>query len=368
MSRGGLEFSSTERARYSRQMLLPEVGGAGQSALKQAKVLVVGVGGLGSPASLYLAAAGVGRIGLVEDDAVDESNLQRQILYKTRDIGMPKARLARERLSELNPHIEIIAHAERLTAENALTLIRDYDMVLDATDTFASRYLINDASVLARKPLVYASVSGFRGMISVVIPGKGPCFRCLHPEIPPPDATPSCAEGGVLGVVPGSLALLQATEVLKLVLRKGAPLVGRVLFYDALNASFNEVELKRNPRCAACGDSPSIRELTSCDGSITAAELADLVKTGLLGTLIDVREPDEFASSRIPGAVSIPLGKLADRATELDPQARLVVYCKSGTRSASALKILREFGFKQARHLEGGIDAYKKLDSVPGIP
>lgn len=367
MSRAIPEFTAEELERYSRQLLLPEVGGEGQKALMEARVLIVGLGGLGAPVSLYLAAAGIGKLGLVEHDTVDRSNLQRQILYTGDDIGKSKARIARARLSELNPHVEIISHEERLTAENALRLLEGYDFIVDGTDTFSSRYLINDACVLAGKPLVYASVSRFEGQLSVVLPGAGPCYRCLYPEIPPPDATPSCAEGGVLGVVPGTLALLQATEVLKLILKRGKPLSGRVLFYDALNAGFREVLLKRDSRCAVCGDHPRIRELTPGAPGVTAVELARQIGAGTRFSLIDVRELEEFASSRIPGAILIPLGQLPERVSELDTRRRHVVYCRSGARSAKALIILRNLGFLDVLHLEGGYEAYKRLDSSDGI-
>lgn len=371
-----------EVLRYSRHITLPEIGMEGQARLKQARVLCVGAGGLGSPALLYLAAAGVGTLGLVDFDAVDESNLHRQILHGTKDVGRPKLESARDRLHDVNPHVRIEAHQTPLTAANALDLIANYDVIVDGTDNFPTRYLVNDACVLAGRPNAYGSIFRFEGQAAVFATPKGPCYRCLHPEPPPPGLVPSCAEGGVLGVLPGIIGTIQATEAIKLILGIGDPLIGRFLIYDALRMRFRELKLRRDPECPVCGDTPTIRDLQTYDQfcspaaahgntgageaqdteEMTVRELKARMDAGTAPTIVDVREPAEFQICRIPGAKLIPLGQLADRIGELDPSAELVLQCKSGARSARATALLRGRGFSKARNLAGGILAW--IDQV----
>jgi sulfur-carrier protein adenylyltransferase/sulfurtransferase len=371
---GRMVLSPEERIRYARHLALPGVGEGGQERLKAARVLVVGAGGLGSPVALYLAAAGVGTLGLVDFDAVDVTNLQRQILYGTSDVGRPKLEAAAARLRDLNPGVRIVPHEARLTSENALDVLAGYDVVADGTDNFPTRYLVNDACVLLGKPNVHASVSRFDGQASVFWAAKGPCYRCLFEEPPPADLVPSCAEGGVLGVLPGLLGTVQATEVLKLLLGVGDPLVGRLLLVDALRMEMRTIRTEKNPACAVCGPHPTVTRLADyesfCAGRPAAAlaetsplemspqDLAGRLAKGGDGDapfLLDVREPFELPARALAGAVNIPLAMLPARLGDV-PRARdVVVYCESGMRSARGLAILRAAGHAGARHLAGGI-------------
>jgi adenylyltransferase/sulfurtransferase len=371
--RGGL--TRDEMLRYSRHITLPEVGLDGQERLKRARVLCIGAGGLGSPAVLYLAAAGVGTLGLVDFDEVDVSNLQRQIIHGTSDVGRLKLDSARDRVADINPHVRIEAHPTSLTAANAIELVSAYDVILDGTDNFPTRYLVNDACVMASRPNAYGSIFRFEGQASVFAAPGGPCYRCLHPEPPPPDLIPSCAEGGVLGVLPGIIGTIQATEAIKLILGVGEPLVGRFLIYDALRMRFRELKLSRDPDCPVCGRNPRIRELQAYEqacrpaqaemeglGDMTAVELKSRMDAGNPPIVVDVREPHEFGICRIPGAILIPLGELASRTGELDPASEIVLQCRSGARSARAVALLRDRGFGRARNLAGGILAW--IDQV----
>lgn len=369
-----------EILRYSRHLTLPEVGVDGQQKLKSARVLCIGAGGLGSPAAIYLAAAGVGTLGLVDFDAVDLSNLQRQILHGTPDVGRPKLESARARLQAINPHVRIEPHEYAFSAANALDLVSAYDVVLDGTDNFGTRYLVNDACVLAGKPNVYGSIFRFEGQASVFALHPGPCYRCLHPEPPPPGLVPDCAEGGVLGVLPGVIGTVQATEAIKIVLGIGEPLIGRLLLYDALKMRFREVKLPKDPDCPVCGAHPVIRELrelegycmpgsnphpgghTDVHGDITVQELKARLDRGESPQIIDVREPREHDICRIPGARLIPLAQLPQRLGELDPDREIILQCKVGGRSARAAAFLRTQGFRNARNLIGGILAW--IDQV----
>jgi sulfur-carrier protein adenylyltransferase/sulfurtransferase len=366
-------LSREELARYARHLLLPEVGLGGQQKLRAGSALVVGAGGLGSPAALYLAAAGVGRIGLVDFDAVDASNLQRQILYDTRDVGRPKLEAAGERLIALNPHVDVALFPERLTSANAFRILEGFDVVLDGTDNFATRYLTNDACFLLGKPNVYGSIYRFEGQVSVFHRGKGPCYRCLYPSPPPPGLVPSCAEGGVLGVLPGVVGALQATEALKLLLGIGRPLAGRLILYDALDSGFREIEVPRDPDCPLCGAKPTVTTLADYDALCGAgaaslppgAELSPFEVQALLGNgesiqLLDVREPQEAALVAIPGSVLIPLGALPGRLSEVDRTRTVVVYCRSGARSARAVELLRKTGLDRTYNLAGGILAWAR--------
>ena len=366
-------FSREEIARYSRHLLLPEVSLEGQARLRQGSVLVVGAGGLGSPAALYLAAAGVGTIGLVDFDVVDASNLQRQVLYATRDVGRPKLESARERLTALNPHVDVALFPERLTRENAPGILAKFDVVLDGTDNFATRYLTNDACFLLGKPNVYGSIYRFEGQVSVFQRGKGPCYRCLFPSPPEPGLVPSCAEGGVLGVLPGVVGALQATEALKLLLGIGRSLAGRLLLYDALALAFREIALARDPACPLCGESPTITALVDYDALCGAgapvlpagAELEPSeVKAWLSGgesfQLLDVREPQEAAIASIPGSVLVPLGMLPERLGDVERTRPVVVYCRTGVRSARAVELLRNAGLNRTYNLAGGILAWAR--------
>jgi molybdopterin/thiamine biosynthesis adenylyltransferase/rhodanese-related sulfurtransferase/molybdopterin converting factor small subunit len=378
------ELTSEEYQRYSRHLILPEVGVDGQRRLKAARVLCIGAGGLGSPAALYLAAAGIGTIGIVDFDAVDASNLQRQILHGTDDIGRSKLESARRRLSALNPNVGIQTYETALTSANALELFRDYDVILDGTDNFATRYLVNDACVILGKPNAYGSIFRFEGQASVFATKGGPCYRCLYPEPPPAGLVPSCAEGGVLGVLPGVIGTIQATETIKLILGARNTLAGRLLLYDAWNMRFRELKLRRDPECPVCGDHPTIRELidyqqfcgvapattasntVATDDEATVEELKAKQDSGRPVYILDVREPHEFQICRIPGSVLIPLGELPNRLAELpDPsdQREFIVHCKMGGRSAKAVKLLHERGFTRARNLKGGILAWiDKID------
>jgi len=372
------ELSREEILRYSRHLLIPEVGLNGQRKLKNSSVLIVGTGGLGSPVSLYLAAAGIGHIGLVDYDVVDSSNLQRQVIHGTSTVGKLKVESAREKLLDLNPGIQVDVYNEPYTSENAFRIARDYDIILDGTDNFPTRYLTNDVAVFLGKPNVYASIYRFDGQVSVFYAREGPCYRCLFPEPPPPGLVPSCAEGGVLGVLPGTIGTIQATEALKVLLGIGEPLIGKLLLYNALDMSFDFVRLKKNPGCRVCGPNADIKELINYEefcgvpghdhgdeGSagegwdITAPELAERVKTNHL-KLLDVREPHELEISALPNAVNIPLGQLAARLSELDSAEDMVVFCKGGTRSARALELLASAGFKKVKNLKGGINAWAR--------
>jgi sulfur-carrier protein adenylyltransferase/sulfurtransferase len=371
------ELNHEEILRYSRHLLIPEVGLEGQRKLKNSSALIVGTGGLGSPVSLYLAAAGVGRIGLVDYDVVDSSNLQRQIIHGTSTIGKLKVESAKAKLLDLNPDIQVDVYNESYTSENALRIAKDYDIILDGTDNFPTRYLTNDVAVFLGKPNVYASIFRFDGQVSVFYAREGPCYRCLFPEPPPAGLVPSCAEGGVLGVLPGTIGTLQATEALKVLLGIGEPLIGRLLLYNALDMSFDFVKLKKNPNCRVCGPNADIKELIDYEefcgvpshdheeGSagtgfdITAKELSERVRTNHL-KLLDVREPHELEISALPNAVNIPLGQLAGRLAELNSADDMVVFCKGGTRSTRALELLASAGFKKVKNLKGGINAWAK--------
>jgi sulfur-carrier protein adenylyltransferase/sulfurtransferase len=379
------ELTNEEVQRYSRHLIMPEVGVEGQRRLKAASVLCIGAGGLGSPAALYLAAAGIGTLGIIDFDNVDASNLQRQILHSTRDVGRSKLQSARDRISALNPDVNVQTHETALTSANALTIFKDYDIILDGADNFPTRYLVNDACVLLRKPNAYGSIFRFEGQASVFATEGGPCYRCLYPEPPPPGLVPSCAEGGVLGVLPGVIGTIQATEAIKLALGGGRTLVGRLLLYDAWTMRFRELKLQRDPECPVCGDHPTVTKLIDYEqfcgvpkpGAAQAStlpaeleasveELKSRIDTGAPTYILDVREPQEFQICRIPGSTLIPLGELPNRLSELpDPSdARdLIVHCKSGVRSAKAVRLLRDRGYDRARNLRGGILAWiDKID------
>jgi adenylyltransferase/sulfurtransferase len=354
-----------ERQRYSRHLLLPEVGEEGQRRLKGARVLCVGAGGLGSPAALYLAAAGVGTLGLVDFDVVDFSNLQRQIIHGTGDVGRSKLESAQAKIDALNPEVHVETFDAHFSAANAKTLVEAFDVVLDGTDNFPARYLVNDACVLYRRPNAWGSVFRFEGQASVFAAPGGPCYRCLHPEPPPPGLVPSCAEAGVLGVLPGVIGIIQATEALKLILGIGEPLIGRFLVYDALKMRFRDLKLPKDPDCPVCGIHPTITTLresaASCDGQggrgpeCSVRDLKARIDAGRAPVILDVREPSETAICRIPGSRLIPLGELPRRLGELDPDAEIVVHCKSGGRSARAVALLQEKGFPRVSNLTGGI-------------
>ena len=366
-----------EILRYSRHLLIPEVGLEGQRKLKGSSALIIGTGGLGSPVALYLAAAGIGRIGLVDYDVVDSSNLQRQVIHGTSTVGKLKVESAKTKLLDLNPDIEVDVYNEPFTSENAMRIAKDYDILLDGTDNFPTRYLTNDVAVFLGKPNVYASIYRFDGQVSVFYAKEGPCYRCLFPEPPPPGLVPSCAEGGVLGVLPGTIGTIQATEALKVLLGIGEPLIRKLLLYNALDMSFDFVKLKKNPNCRVCGPNADIKELIDYEefcgvpshdhdeGSagagwdISAPELATRLKQNHL-KLLDVREPHELEISAIPNAVNIPLGQLAARLSELDSAEDMVVFCKAGTRSTRALELLVSAGFKKVKNLKGGINAWAK--------
>ena len=355
-------LTTDEKSRYARHVLLPEVGEAGQQKLKSARVLIIGLGGLGSPIALYLAAAGVGTLGLVDADTVDISNMHRQILYGTDDIGASKAEAARKRLMATNPHSNYILHAEKFTAANAKNLLAQYDIIVDGTDNFTAHYLINDACVLFGKPLTYASLSRFNGMVATVQPKQSACYRCLYPSPPPPDFTPNCAEAGVLGVLPGLVGMLQATEVIKLILNIGTTLAGRLLLVDGLNATFKDIAVAKDPTCPVCGENPTMTTLNTANpapiAEITAEQLKKEMASANPPFLLDVRNQDEFDERRIPNSHLIPLPDLATRFEELDPSVDMVVHCRSGMRSAKAITFLQTKGFTKMRNLVGGILGY----------
>ncbi len=368
-------LSADEVRRYSRHLILPEVGMNGQRTLKAAKVLCIGAGGLGSPAAMYLAAAGIGTLGIVDFDVVDTSNLQRQLLHGTPDVGRPKLESAKERLHALNPNVHIETYETALSSENALQLFESYDVILDGTDNFPTRYLVNDACVLTGKPNAYGSIFRFEGQASVFATPDGPCYRCLYPEPPPPGLVPSCAEGGVLGVLPGIIGTIQATETIKLILGKGEPLIGRFLIYDALRMRFRELKLKKDSDCPVCGTHPTVTKLIDYEqfcgvaphpeaGAVATETIADDMTPRELKerldraepiVVVDVREQQEYQINRIAGSTLIPLGELPQRYEELDANAAIVCHCKSGQRSAKATGFLRSVGFKNVRNLAGGI-------------
>ena len=362
--------------RYSRHLIMPEVGVEGQEKLVKAGILLIGAGGLGSPLGLYLAAAGVGRLGIVDFDAVDFTNLQRQIIHRTEDVGRLKVDSAKERLNAINPEVQVTTYDTKLSRDNVADIVKDYDVVIDGTDNFPTRYLVNDACVFQKKPNIYGSIFRFDGQATVFFPFKGPCYRCLYPEPPPPGMVPSCAEGGVLGVLPGIIGVIQATEAIKLIIGKGEPLIGRLLLYNALKMEFREVKLRRNPSCPVCGDKPTIKELidyeqfcgltrgaeAQADGmgelDLSPQQVKEFLAKDSKTVLLDVREPHEYDIVHIEGAKLIPLAELHLRTNELDTADTIVVHCHHGPRSQQAIKALQRFGFKKLKHLHGGIDAW----------
>jgi adenylyltransferase/sulfurtransferase len=378
-------LSPEEFRRYSRHLVMPEVGLDGQKRLKAARVLCVGAGGLGSPLALYLAAAGVGTLGVVDFDVVDASNLHRQVLHGSGDVGTPKLESAARRIAAINPNVRFVPFETRLSSENALEILKDFDMVADGTDNFPTRYLVNDACVMLGKPNVYASIFRFEGQASVFGAKDGPCYRCLYPEPPPAGLVPSCAEGGVLGVLPGLLGTIQATEAIKLVLGVGDPLVGRLLLVDALSMTFREVRLRRNPECAVCGPNPTVTTLIDYDGfcgvprtgegtgilpevpSMTVEELKDRIDARDELVIVDVREPHETRICALPGAVNIPLGVLPENLDRLAGAGAIVVHCKTGVRSARAVRLLMDSGFREVSNLAGGIERWARVID-PSMP
>lgn len=381
-----IALSRDDLARYSRHLILPEVSADGQRRIKAARVLCIGAGGLGSPAALYLAAAGIGTLGLVDADRVEASNLQRQILYGAGDVGKEKLAAARARLRDLNPDMEIVLHETRLSSANATEIIAPYDVVIDGSDNFPTRYLSNDVCVFARKPNIYGSVFRFEGQASVFAPHLGgPCYRCLFPEPPPPGAAPSCAEAGVLGVLPGIVGLIQATEALKLIIGAGESLAGRLLHFDALKMKFREFNLRRDPQCPVCGDAPAIFAPIDyeqfCQGpdgaewfaakdevpALSVHELKSKMDKGETLTLVDVREPYEYEIARIDGSQLIPLGELESHVSELPRTGTLIFQCHSGGRSEQAVRLLKDAGFENAYNLKGGIEAWS-VEIDPAVP
>ncbi len=376
------ELTTEEYQRYSRHLILPEVGLEGQRKLKNARVLTIGTGGLGSPLGLYLAAAGVGTLGVVDFDVVDRSNLQRQIIHGTKDVGRSKISSATDRLKDVNPNVNVEAYETRLTSENALELFKEYDVVVDGTDNFATRYLVNDAAVLTGKPNVYGSIFRFEGQASVFWAARGACYRCLYPEPPPPGLVPSCAEGGVLGVLPGIVGTIQANEVLKVTLGAEGILLNRLLLFDAWKMRFRELKLQKNPACELCGENATIRELVDYEEfcglnvvepepefeEITATELNDWIKSGVAHQIVDVREPHEYEIARLPNAQLVPLGQVVNRICEIPKNATVVVQCKGGVRSAKAIGFLKDAGYSgRLVNLKGGITAWS--DEVdPTVP
>ena len=377
-------LTNEEVARYSRHLILPEVGVQGQQKLKQAKIAMIGAGGLGAPVGLYLAAAGIGRVGIVDFDVVDASNLQRQVIHGTKDLGRKKLDSAADRMRDINPNIRIDKFEVGLTSANAFEILRDYDLVIDGTDNFPTRYLVNDACVLLKKPNVYGSIFRFEGQATIFAYEDGPCYRCLYPEPPPPGLVPSCAEGGVLGILPGLIGVIQATEAVKIILGVGETLKSRLLLYDALTMRFRELKLRKDRDCPVCGDHPTVTKLidyqefcgiapqapaaqAATDGVIEPTEVKQKLDRGDDFTLIDVREPHEYEIARIPGAKLIPLGQLPQRLAELDPNAEIVAHCKSGARSQKAVDLLKQSGFPKVRNMTGGILAWsEKVD--PTVP
>ncbi len=387
-----VELSHEEVQRYSRHLIMPEVGMGGQKKLKAASILLIGAGGLGSPLAMYLAAAGIGRIGLVDYDVVDYSNLQRQVIHGTDDVGRLKLESARDRIRGINPHVQVDTYEVPLTSDNALDILAPYDIVIDGTDNFPTRYLTNDACVLLGKPNVYGSIFRFEGQASVFYAEEGPCYRCLFPEPPPPGLVPSCAEGGVLGILPGTIGLVQATEAIKLILGIGEPLIGRLLLYDALGMTVDEVRLRKNPDCPVCGENPTLTELIDYEQfcgvpahdnslymadaeagagvpEITPGELKERLDHGEELFIVDVREPHEWEISNLEslGAVLIPQGQVLNRMNELDTAQEIVVQCRTGARSAAVIQDLQNHGFKKLYNLEGGINRWaREID--PSLP
>lgn len=372
-----LPLSKEEIFRYSRHLILPEVGLRGQQKLAAAKVLVIGAGGLGSPSLLYMASAGVGTLGIVDFDNVDVTNLQRQILHGTDWIGKPKVESAVDRLKTINPHVTLHPYLERLTSENAMRLFKEYDIIVDGTDNFQTRYLSCDAAYFLKKPLVYGSIFRFEGHATVFVPDTGPCYRCMYPEPPPPGSVPSCAEGGVLGILPGIIGVIQATETIKLILGKGKTLQGRFMIFDAMDMKFREVKLAKDPNCPLCGKHPTVKGLIDyeafcgltrgddADGNgnagvpeITVLDLKKLMDSGKAPVVVDVREPEEWEIARLPDTKLIPLGSLPERVNELDSADDIVVHCHTGMRSARAVEFLQKMGFTKVKNLAGGIDAW----------
>jgi adenylyltransferase/sulfurtransferase len=369
------ELTPNEIRRYSRHLIIPDVAMAGQKRLKNAKVLCVGAGGLGSPALMYLAAAGVGTLGIIDFDVVDESNLQRQVIHGQSDIGRSKAESAKASIAEINPLVQVNLHLERLDSSNVMEIFSGYDLIVDGTDNFATRYLVNDACVLLNKPYVWGSIYRFDGQASVFWSEHGPCYRCLYPEPPPPGMVPSCAEGGVLGVLCASIGSIQTNEAIKVITGIGEPLVGRLMIYDALEMTYRSVKVRKDPECAICGKNPTITELidyeafcgvvseeaseAAAGSTITAGELNAMVQRGDEMLLVDVREPAEWEIVRIPDAVLIPKGELPSRLSELPQDKPVVLYCKTGVRSAESLALLKSAGFGDAKHVQGGVVAWQ---------
>src|SRR3989475_4724769 len=366
-------LSPAEIKRYSRHLILPEVGMAGQLKLKHSSALIIGAGGLGVPLTQYLGAARVGRLGIVHFDVIAETNLQRQGLYGTKDVGRKKIEVAKERVAQINPNVDVQTYETRLTSDNALEILKDYDVVIDGTDNFPTRYLVNDATVLLNKPNVYGSIFRFEGQASVFHAAKGPCYRCLYAEPPPPGLVPSCAEGGVLGVLPGIIGSIQASEAIKLLLGRGDTLIGRLLVFDALRMKFRELKLRKNPECPICGSNPAIKELIDYEEfcglrgpseqvgeefQITVAELKEKIDEGEAVVLLDVREPMEWEIARLDRAILMPVAQVAARVNELSTADEMVVYCKTGARSGRITNFLRELGFRKVKNLVGGIDEW----------
>ncbi len=378
-----VQLSNEEIRRYSRHLILPEVGLAGQKKIKSTSVLCIGAGGLGSPIAMYLAAAGIGKIGIVDFDTVDYSNLQRQILHTDADVGRSKAESAKETIRGINPNVEVVIHNTRISSENALDLIRPYDIVVDGTDNFPTRYLTNDACVLLKKPNVYGSIFRFEGQASVFAPHLGgPCYRCLYPEPPPPGMVPSCAEGGVLGVLPGIIGCIQTNEILKIAIGKGTLLTGRLVLFNALDMKFRELKLRRDPQCPICGDHPTIKELIDYEvfcgiepvkeegnpDEVTVQDMKKALDNPNLGIkVIDIREPYEYEIAHVEGLPLLPMGQLTARFTELDPNQQYYLHCQVGARSLQAIDFLRQQGFKYVKSVKGGIAAWAiEIDrSVP---
>ena len=378
------ELTPAEIQRYSRHLMIPEVGMEGQRKLKQSSVLIIGTGGLGSPVALYLAAAGIGRIGLVDYDVVDSSNLQRQVIHGSANIDHLKVESARQRMVDLNPYIQVDIYNQVFDSTNAEDISAGYELLVDGTDNFPTRYLVNDLAVISGKPYVYGSIFRFEGQVSVFDAQHGPCYRCLFPDPPPPNLVPSCSQAGVFGVLPGTIGTLQATEVIKLILGIGEPLVGKLLLYDALDSSLQTIRLRKNPKCKVCGPNPQITHLIDYDAycgvptrdlpenhhtpyDLVPAQVASKIEQGELIKLLDVREPVELQISQIPGAINIPVGELAQRLDELDPSQEYVLFCRTGVRSERALGILHSAGYTKSSNLRGGINAWAR-DIDPDLP
>ena len=379
-------LSKEEIERYSRHLILPEVGVKGQEKLRDSKVLLIGAGGLGSPLAVYLAASGVGTLGIVDFDVVDYSNLQRQIIHSTDDVGRPKLDSAEDYIKGINPYVTVVKHNTHLSSENAMEIMKDYDVIADGTDNFATRYLVNDTCVLLGKPNAYGSIFRFEGQASVFYAKEGPCYRCLYPEPPPPGLVPSCAEGGVLGVLPGIIGTIQAMETIKLLLGEGDPLVGRLMLFDAMKMKFREMNLRKDPDCPICGENPTITELidyeqfcgigpadeepeeeTAMINEISATDLKQKLDAGEDLFILDVREPHEYDICNLDGATLIPLGELGTRYQELDADKDIIVHCKMGGRSAQAVAFLQNNGFEKVTNLAGGITAWAQ-DVDPSVP